>query len=96
MKVLVTGGAGYIGTHTVLKLVEAGYDPVILDNLSNSRIEVLENLNGLCGRNIPFYQVDCTDGPALARVLESENVDGVIHFAAYTAVGESVANPLKY
>lgn len=96
MKVLVTGGAGYIGTHTVVALVDQGYEPYIVDNLSNSRIEILKQLAELCGRDIPFYNVDCTDKSSLQNVIREIKPDGVIHFAAFKAVGESVEQPLKY
>lgn len=96
MKVLVTGGAGYIGTHTVLALIEHGHQPIILDNLSNSQREILGRLEELCGQEVPFYEVDCTDAKALEQIIQKCQPDGVIHFAAFKAVGESVENPIKY
>jgi UDP-glucose 4-epimerase len=96
MKVLITGGAGYIGSHTAVKLIENGDEPIIVDNLSNSRREILDNLSTLCGQEIPFYEVDCTDRKAFGNVLRETQPDGVIHFAAFKAVGESVEQPLKY
>ncbi|WP_276499522.1 UDP-glucose 4-epimerase GalE [Pontibacter litorisediminis] len=96
-KILVTGGAGYIGSHTVVELVEAGYEPVIIDNFSNSEESALEGIAAILGRDIPCHRIDCTDTEALRQVFEQEqNIQGVIHFAAYKAVGESVAEPLKY
>lgn len=96
-KILVTGGAGYIGSHTVVELVEAGYEPVIIDNFSNSEESALEGIAAILGRDIPCHRIDCTDMEALRQVFKQEqNIQGVIHFAAYKAVGESVAEPLKY
>ncbi|ARS37151.1 UDP-glucose 4-epimerase GalE [Pontibacter actiniarum] len=96
-KILVTGGAGYIGSHTVVELVQAGYEPVIVDNFSNSEESALEGIAAILGRSVPCHRIDCTDTAALRRVFEQEqNIQGVIHFAAYKAVGESVAEPLKY
>ena len=96
-KILVTGGAGYIGSHTVVELIEAGYEPVIIDNFSNSEESALEGIAAIVGRNVPCHRVDCTDIAALRGVFEQEqNIAGVIHFAAYKAVGESVEQPLKY
>lgn len=96
-KILVTGGAGYIGSHTVVALVEAGYEPVIIDNFSNSEESALEGIAAILGRNIPCHRIDCTNTEALREVFAQEqDIKGVIHFAAYKAVGESVAEPLKY
>jgi len=96
-KILVTGGAGFIGSHTVVELYEAGFEPVILDNLSNSSLTVLKGLENITGKKFSFYQQDCNDEIALNRIFEREgHIDGVIHFAADKAVGESVNNPLKY
>ncbi|SFG63805.1 UDP-glucose 4-epimerase GalE [Pontibacter chinhatensis] len=96
-KILVTGGAGYIGSHTVVELVEAGYEPVIIDNFSNSEESALAGIAAILGRDIPCHRIDCTDAEALRQVFKQEqNIQGVIHFAAYKAVGESVAEPLKY
>lgn len=96
MKILVTGGAGFIGSHTVVELHEAGYQPVVLDNFYNSRPEVLEGLEKITGKKFPLYQVNCNDKEALGSLFKQEQFDGVIHFAAYKAVGESVQEPLKY
>ncbi|MHC2992735.1 UDP-galactose-4-epimerase [Pontibacter sp. HJ8] len=96
-KILVTGGAGYIGSHTVVELTEAGYTPIILDNFSNSEERALEGIAAILGKEVPCYRTDCTDAVALREVFEQEpGIAGVIHFAAYKAVGESVAEPLKY
>lgn len=96
-KILVTGGAGFIGSHTVVSLVSGGYDPVIIDNLNNSDPKVLRELADLCGREIPFYQGDCTNPSDLNQVFsEHPDIAGVIHFAAFKAVGESVEKPLEY
>lgn len=96
MKILVTGGAGYIGSHTVVELVEAGYEPVVVDNFANSDKSVLKNLEKLIGKPVSFYQLDYRDVTKLRSVMEKEAIGGIIHFAAYKAVGESVAYPLKY
>lgn len=97
MKVLITGGTGFIGSHTVVSLIEAGFNPVIVDNYANSTPYILEGLKKTLKREVVFYQVDCNDAVALNDVFVTEqNIQGVIHFAAYKAVGESVINPLKY
>jgi UDP-glucose 4-epimerase len=96
MKILVTGGAGFIGSHTVVELVNAGYEPVIIDNLSNSDRTVLDGLREILGREVTFYEADCNDPEALSTIFEKEQIGGVIHFAANKAVGESVEKPLKY
>ncbi|WP_297447780.1 UDP-glucose 4-epimerase GalE [uncultured Alistipes sp.] len=94
--VLVAGGAGYIGTHTTVELIEAGYDVVIADNLSNSEMRAVEGVRQITGRDIPFVQVDCDDKNALAAVFDAYEFGSVIHFAASKAVGESVEKPLLY
>jgi UDP-glucose 4-epimerase len=97
MKILVTGGAGYIGSHTVVELVQAGYEPIIVDNFSNSKESVLDGLRDILGREVPCYHIDCGDAGALREVFQKESdIKGVIHFAAYKAVGESVQKPLMY
>lgn len=97
MKILVTGGTGYIGSHTVVELIEAGHEPVIVDNLSNSKESVLDGIYGITGKKVPFYNVDCTDLEAFGKVFEAEQgIKSIIHFAASKAVGESVKEPLKY
>jgi UDP-glucose 4-epimerase len=94
--ILVTGGAGYIGSHTVVELHAAGYRPVIVDNLSNSDLSVLDGIAAITGQKPAFYQLDYQDVDALQQVLDDEQIEGVIHFAASKAVGESVEQPLNY
>jgi UDP-glucose 4-epimerase len=96
MKILVTGGTGYIGSHTTLALLEAGHDVVVLDNLSNSSTESLRRVEELTGRAARFHQVDLLDEAGLDGVFAAEQVEAVIHFAGLKAVGESVAQPLRY
>jgi len=96
MSVLVTGGAGYIGSHTVVELLKAGQEVVIVDNYSNSKPEVLNRIKTITGKAPTFYEVDVLDREALDAVFEKENIDSVIHFAGYKAVGESVAKPIEY
>lgn len=94
--VLVSGGAGYIGSHTAVELVGAGYDVVIADNLSNSNMAAVESVRKITGVEVPFVKVDCCDREALRGVFERYGFDSVIHFAASKAVGESVQKPLEY
>lgn len=97
MKAIITGGAGFIGSHTVVELQESGFEVVVLDNLSNSSIDVLDRIQKITGRKPSFYQIDVCDKDLLEEVFEKEGpVDAVIHFAAFKAVGESVEVPLKY
>ena len=96
MSVLVTGGAGYIGSHTVIQLLEDNKEVVIVDNFSNSNPEVLERIKTITNKNFKFYEIDTTDINDLEVVFKENNIDSVIHFAAYKAVGESVAKPLDY
>ena len=96
MSILVTGGAGYIGSHTCLALLEAGYDLTVLDNLSNSKEESLKRVQNLTGRIIRFHKADLLDQAGLDRVFTSQTFDAVIHFAGLKAVGESVKIPLSY
>ncbi|MDO4997480.1 MAG: UDP-glucose 4-epimerase GalE [Neisseria sp.] len=96
MTVLVTGGTGFIGSHTVVALCEAGYDVVILDNLSNSSADVLPRLAQICGKDIPFYQGDIRDRALLRRIFAEHPIETVMHFAGLKAVGESVQQPIKY
>ncbi|CEO10875.1 UDP-glucose 4-epimerase [[Clostridium] sordellii] len=96
MSVLVTGGVGYIGSHTAIELIEAGRDVVIVDNLSNSNIIVLDRIEELTGVRPKFYQLDVQDREKLEIVFKENNIDSVIHFAASKAVGESVEKPLEY
>ena len=96
MKVLVTGGAGYIGSHTCVELVEAGYTPIVVDNLCNSSAKSLERVKEITGQDIPFYQGDVCDEALLDSILNEHEVICAIHFAGLKAVGESVAMPLEY
>lgn len=95
-KVLVTGGCGFIGSHTVVALIEKGFTPIIIDTLENSEAFILENLKKLTNSNISFYRGDCSNVELLDDVYSHEKFGSIIHFAAYKAVGESVQNPLKY
>ena len=94
--VLISGGAGYIGTHTAVELLGAGYEAVLIDDFSNSDEAAVEGVRRITGVDIPFEQVDTCNEEALRRVFEKYEFDSVIHFAAYKAVGESVSEPLKY
>ena len=97
MKILLTGGLGFIGSHTAVELIEGGHEPVIVDNLSNSKIEVLDKIEKITGKRPKFYEIDVCDKKALENVFEeNKDIFGVIHFAGYKAVGESVAKPLMY
>ena len=96
MKILVTGGVGYIGTHTCIELIEAGYEVVVIDNLCNSSLEALKRVESITQCNIPFYQADVRDKVALIQIFEQHAIDGVIHFAGLKAVGESVEKPIEY
>ncbi len=96
MKILVTGGCGYIGSHTCVKLLEAGHEIVIVDNLSNSSVKVIDRLVELTGKTFEFYEEDILNYDALDVIFEKHNFDGVIHFAGLKAVGESVRIPLNY
>lgn len=95
-KILVTGGAGFIGSHTTVELYLSGYEPVIADNFSNSDPSIISRIEMLCGAKLMVHQVDCCDTNALNQVFEAHNFAGVIHFAALKAVGESVEKPLAY
>ena len=96
MKILVTGGAGYIGSHTCIELIKAGYEVVVVDNLCNSSLESLKRVESLVDCDIPFHKVDVRDKAALTQVFEQYLIDGVIHFAGLKAVGESVEKPIEY
>ena len=97
MSVLVTGGAGYIGSHTCVELLNAGESVVILDNFSNSKPEVLDKIRQITGKDFKFYEVDLVNEPDVKRVFdENPDIDVVIHFAGLKAVGESVAKPREY
>ena len=96
MTVLVTGGAGYIGSHTCVELLNAGYQVVVADNLCNSCQEALERVQEITGKVLTFYQVDIRDEEGLRQLFQKESIDAVIHFAGLKAVGESVQQPMKY
>ena len=96
MKILVTGGAGYIGSHTCVNLLENNYEVVIVDNLYNSNENVVDRITQITGKKPAFYNVDLLDKEALDSVFEKEKIDAVIHFAGLKAVGESVEKPIEY
>ncbi len=96
MRILVTGGAGYIGSHTCVELLIDGYEVVVIDNLSNSKFESINRINQLAGKSVEFYKVDLTDRKSLNAVISKKTINAVIHFAGLKAVGESVSRPLKY
>jgi UDP-glucose 4-epimerase len=96
MRILVTGGAGYIGSHTCLELLQAGYEVIVVDNLSNSSEESLDRVQRLTGKRLEFHKVDLLDKEGLDAVFEKSYLDAVIHFAGLKAVGESVTIPLRY
>ena len=96
MNVLVTGGAGYIGSHTVVELLNAGHEAVIVDDLSNARADVVDRIETITGKRPAFYALDCKDKEGLNAVFAAHKIDAVIHFAAFKAVGESVRKPLQY
>lgn len=95
-KILVTGGAGYIGAHTVVELIQKGYEPVIVDNFSKSDRTLLEGIERIVGSRVPFYEGDCSDKPFLRHLFAKEDILAALHFAAYKSVGESVQKPLDY
>ena len=96
MNILVTGGAGYIGSHTCVQLLDAGYDVVVVDNLCNSSEEALSRVEKITGKSVKFYKIDMVDKDALRTVFEENKFDAAIHFAGLKAVGESVKMPLSY
>ncbi len=96
MNILVTGGTGYIGSHTCVALLEAGHSVIIADNLSNSKIETIDKIKKITNKELVFYKVDVTEEAALEKIFANQKIDGVIHFAGLKAVGESVAKPLMY
>ena len=96
MAILVTGGAGYIGSHTCVELLDAGYEVVVVDNLVNSSRESLKRVEEITGKSLRFYEVDLLNQKALTKVFKENDIDAVIHFAGLKAVGESVYKPLEY
>lgn len=96
MKVFVTGGAGYIGSHTVLELLTAGHDVIVIDNLSNSSYEAIKRVERITSKEVTFYEEDLLNKQAVQKIFKEHEIDSVIHFAGYKAVGESVAKPLMY
>ena len=96
MAILLAGGAGYIGTHTAVEFINAGYEVVIADNLYNAKAEAVRRVEKITGRTIPFYRIDVCDAQALRKLFAEQDIDTVVHFAGMKAVGESVAKPLMY
>ncbi|AMB92638.1 UDP-glucose 4-epimerase GalE [Aerococcus christensenii] len=96
MSILVTGGAGYIGSHTTVELIQAGYDVVIVDDLSNSKATVIDRIEKITGTRPRFYQVNILDEEKLDHIFQTETIEAIIHYAAFKAVGESVQKPIKY
>lgn len=96
MNILVTGGAGYIGSHTCVALLEAGHTVIIADNLCNSKAEIIDKIKQITNKEVNFYKIDITDGKALDEIFSNHLIDGIIHFAGLKAVGESVEKPLEY
>ena len=96
MKVLVTGGLGFIGSHAVVELLDDNYDVVVIDNLSNSSLDVIDKIKKITGKDFIFYQDDVCDEAALEKIFSEHKIDAVIHFAGYKAVGESVREPIMY
>lgn len=96
MSILVTGGAGYIGSHTCVELLEAGYEVVVVDNLYNASPKAIERVEEITGKKVTFYEADLLDKEALEKIFANHDIDAVIHFAGYKAVGESVQKPIEY
>ncbi|NJD03274.1 MAG: SDR family NAD(P)-dependent oxidoreductase, partial [Ruminiclostridium sp.] len=96
MSILVTGGAGYIGSHACVELLQAGYEVVVIDNLSNSKEESIKRIREITGKPLKFYEADLLEREALDDIFNMEQIDSVMHFAGLKAVGESVSIPLKY
>ena len=94
--ILVTGGTGFIGSHTCVELIEAGYEVVIVDNLVNSKAETVDKIEKITGKRPKFYEADLLDRAAVEKIFEENKIDSVIHFAGLKAVGESVKIPLRY
>ena len=96
MRILVTGGTGYIGSHTCVELLNEGYDVVVVDNLCNSKSDVIERIERICGKTPKFYEADVSDKESLSQIFREQQIDAVIHFAGLKAVGESCKIPLRY
>ncbi|MDH4424467.1 SDR family NAD(P)-dependent oxidoreductase, partial [Bacillus cereus] len=96
MAILVTGGAGYIGSHTCVELLNNGYEIIVVDNLSNSSVESINRVREITGKQFKFYKEDLVNYEALSQIFEENTIEAVIHFAGLKAVGESVAKPLTY
>jgi UDP-glucose 4-epimerase len=96
MAILITGGTGFIGSHTSVMLLKAGYEIIVVDNLSNSKIECISRISQICGKKFKFYQNDVQDFKAMSKIFSSNNIEAVIHFAGLKSVGESVQKPLSY
>jgi len=96
MNILITGGTGYIGSHTCVELLNSGYGIVVIDNLSNSKISVVDKIKKIANKDFKFYEGDCCDKEILSKIFNENKIDAVIHFAGYKAVGESVAKPTMY
>lgn len=96
MEILLPGGAGYIGSHTAVELLNSGNDVVIVDNFSNSKPEILDKIKQITGKNFKFYELDCLDRQSLRRVFKENKIEAVINFAGFKAVGESVQKPIEY
>lgn len=96
MAVLLTGGTGFIGSHTSVEMLKSGNDVILGDDLSNSEISVVDRIEKIAGKNVKFYEVDVSDKKALEKIFDENNIEGVIHFAGFKSVGESVKKPLTY
>ena len=96
MSILLPGGTGYIGSHTAVELLNANKEIIIVDNFSNSKPEVLDKIKQITGKNFKFYELDCLDRNALERVFKKNQIEAVINFAGFKAVGESVKKPIQY
>ena len=96
MKVLLTGGAGYIGTHTIIEMDAAGHEVVVVDNFYNSCPEAVKRVEEIIGKSIPLYEADVADEAAMDKIFAEQKIDAVVHFAGYKAVGESVRKPVEY
>lgn len=96
MSILVTGGTGYIGSHTCVELLDAGHDVIVVDNLSNSKIKAIDHIEGITGKILKFYKLDILNREGMYNVFEENDIEAVIHFAGLKAVEESVEEPLRY